>query len=338
MEFTKEGFIKAYDEYIKAVNQYSHADSITVSKKRELVSYGKNLLKENPNNKEIACIVYSGLPLGYSGMYENLSDELKNDKLTTLFALNNFDSASYGKMGDKLKSDRDVMFAFASNTEGISSAAYFSENLKKDEYFWEEVLTYAYIRGNNSLDTVLYKLIELDKLQNLNLDFNVINAAATKIKEKGKEKGDNIYSSHLATFSIKSGSINPHFIEDVFQGNVEKVEERIKNSDCSKYIQSLFIEESQKARNSKIEVSNTQTEDIKEEKTTNQIANKKEELEKNKELVKALSTIAKLAPELLSQEQKTMLEKYFSILDSEETYQTDNTMSETPTLKSGRVK
>ena len=56
------------------------------NKKLQLGEYGIALLQNNPNNKEIACIVYSGLPLQY-GAYSSLSEEVRNDKLVTLFAL-----------------------------------------------------------------------------------------------------------------------------------------------------------------------------------------------------------------------------------------------------------
>ena len=42
------------------------------NKKLQLGEYGIALLQNNPNNKEIACIVYSGLPLQY-GAYSSLS-------------------------------------------------------------------------------------------------------------------------------------------------------------------------------------------------------------------------------------------------------------------------
>ena len=167
MEYTKEGFIKLYDEYRQAF--HNHADALTyedrlkaselkTQKYHELGSYGESLLKQNPNNKEIACIVYSGLPLK-SGAYSSLSDELKNDKLVTLLALNNFDETSYNSIGENLKGDKEVMFALANNTAGVLSASQLSENLVKDEKFWVELLTYAYIRGNDTLDVVISHLV-----------------------------------------------------------------------------------------------------------------------------------------------------------------------------------
>lgn len=345
MEYTKEGFIKLYDEYRQAF--HNHADALTyedrlkaselkTQKYHELGSYGESLLKQNPNNKEIACIVYSGLPLK-SGAYSSLSDELKNDKLVTLLALNNFDETSYNSIGENLKGDKEVMFALANNTAGVLSASQLSENLVKDEKFWVELLTYAYIRENDTLDVVISQLHELDNSHNLNLDFNVINAAAMEVKANGHERGDNQDRAKLSTSALTTrASFSPHFMENLFQGNVEEVE---KCRDCSAGLHEFLVSEAQKARASKMTSTNTHTESVplqKEEpaeETHTETPEKTEDVEQVKKVVEALSALRNVSPDLLSAEQQAILEKsekYLAMLNGG--------MSEEATIESRKVR
>ena len=333
MEYTKEGFIKLYDEYRQADKDHSE---LKTQKYHELGSYGESLLKQNPNNKEIACIVYSGLPLK-SGAYSSLSDELKNDKLVTLLALNNFDETSYNSIGENLKGDKEVMFALANNTAGVLSASQLSENLVKDEKFWVELLTYAYIRGNNTLDMVISQLHELDNSHNLNLDFNVINAAAMEVKANGHERGDNQDRAKLSTSALTTrASFSPHFMENLFQGNVEEVE---KCRDCSAGLHEFLVSEAQKARASKMTSTNTHTESVplqKEEpaeETHTETPEKTEDVEQVKKVVEALSALRNVSPDLLSAEQQAILEKsekYLAMLNGG--------MSEEATIESRKVR
>lgn len=333
MEYTKEGFIKLYDEYRQADKDHSE---LKTQKYHELGSYGESLLKQNPNNKEIACIVYSGLPLK-SGAYSSLSDELKNDKLVTLLALNNFDETSYNSIGENLKSDKEVMFALANNTTGVLSASQLSENLVKDEKFWVELLTYAYIRGNDTLDVVISQLHELDNSHNLNLDFNVINAAAMEVKANGHERGDNQDRAKLSTSALTTrASFSPHFMENLFQGNVEEVE---KCRECSAGLHEFLVSEAQKARASKMTSTNTHTESVplqKEEpaeETHTETPEKTEDVEQVKKVVEALSALRNVSPDLLSAEQQAILEKsekYLAMLNGG--------MSEEATIESRKVR
>lgn len=333
MEYTKEGFIKLYDEYRQADKDHSE---LKTQKYHELGSYGESLLKQNPNNKEIACIVYSGLPLK-SGAYSSLSDELKNDKLVTLLALNNFDETSYNSIGENLKSDKEVMFALANNTTGVLSASQLSENLVKDEKFWVELLTYAYIRGNDTLDVVISQLHELDNSHNLNLDFNVINAAAMEVKANGHERGDNQDRAKLSTSALTTrASFSPHFMENLFQGNVEEVE---KCRECSAGLHEFLVSEAQKARASKMTSTNTHTESVplqKEEpaeETHTETPEKTEDVEQVKKVVEALSALRNVSPDLLSAEQQAILEKsekYLAMLN--------DGMSEEATIESRKVR
>lgn len=238
MEYTKEGFIKLFDELNDINNEEKEI------KEEQLVNYAKELLKNNPNNKELACIVYSGLPhLGYK-YYDSLSEELRNDKFVTLLALENFDRTVSGQnIGEDLKNDREVMFSFARNTDGVGSAFYFSDELKRDKEFWVDLLTYAYVSPNTPLDNALFDLEKSNREGKWNLDFDVIYAAANEVRAKGNEYGDSIYSCKISASNLASS--NPHFMDEVFKGNVEYVstEKRFNNFG---YAHEIYISEAKK--------------------------------------------------------------------------------------------
>lgn len=342
MEYTLEGFIKLYDEKIEIENKHinavsdeaRHYSNLVSQKRTELGTYGKELLKQHPNDKEIVCTVYAGMPLGY-GNYEELSNELKNDKLVTLLALNNFDRSSYANIGDNLKSDKEVMFALAKNTQGTVSATQFSKELSGDRSFWTELLSDAYRTSSESINSVLAQIKNVNEQYNLNLDLNMIISVANEIKE--------IKTSPLET-AYYNMYLTPHTMQNVFQGEVEKVEETTKLLG-NQALNELLLSEATVAKEQKegkiFEEPITKTEhteatptiendDKIEENPTNE---KAEDLKEKKELFKTLTDLKKINPNFLSDEQNKMLEElesYFKtiIKDDAESYQLDSSMSE----------
>ena len=311
------------------------------NKKLQLGKYGIALLQNNPNNKEITCIVYSGLPLQY-GAYSSLSEEVRNDKLVTLLALEKFDHTAFGEsIGKDLRNDKEVMFSFARNTTGVGSVVYFSDELKKDKNFWVDLLTYAYVSPSNSLDYALYQLQQINNHLNLNLDFNVINAAAAEVKAKGHEHGDTIYNCEISAMNLVGCS--PHFMDEVLKGNVEYVSND-QNFLNSGYVHELYISEAkkyqEKAMSSEMtsslnkfdSVSNVQEEtainipqesepqdNIEEQKSPFSIS--AEEFETRKKTYESLKMLESLNPDILSSEQKNFIletEAYFQTMGFQE--------------------
>lgn len=121
MNYTKEEFLLLYEQW-KTLNDkinddLSNSVSVYDSKKEraaleELKSklhiYAVNLIEQNPDNREIACIVYSAFDLWAPSVYERLSENLKNDKLVTMLAIKKFDESAYGKIGNNLRNDRKL--------------------------------------------------------------------------------------------------------------------------------------------------------------------------------------------------------------------------------------
>lgn len=346
MEYTIDGFIKLYDENKKfegVISRDIQEIQERENKKLQLGEYGIALLKNNPNNKEIACIVYSGLPLK-CGAYSSLSEEVRNDKLVTLFALEKFDGTISGEnIGKNLRNDREVMFSFARNTVGVGSVAYFSDELKKDKNFWVDLLTYAYVSPSNSLGYALYQLQQINNHLNLNLDFNVINAAAAEVKAKGHEQGDSIYNCGISAMNLVG--CTPHFMEEVLKGNVEYVsnEQKFLNfglahelyvSEAKKYQEKAMSSEMTSSLNKFDNVSNVQEEttinipqesepqdNIEEQKSPFSIS--AEEFETRKKTYESLKMLESLNPDILSSEQKNF------ILETEAYLQTMGVQEET---------
>lgn len=346
MEYTIDGFIKLYDENKKfegVISRDIQEIQERENKKLQLGEYGIALLQNNPNNKEIACIVYSGLPLK-CGAYSSLSEEVRNDKLVTLFALEKFDGTISGEnIGKNLRNDREVMFSFARNTVGVGSVAYFSDELKKDKNFWVDLLTYAYVSPSNSLGYALYQLQQINNHLNLNLDFNVINAAAAEVKAKGHEQGDSIYNCGISAMNLVG--CTPHFMEEVLKGNVEYVsnEQKFLNfglahelyvSEAKKYQEKAMSSEMTSSLNKFDNVSNVQEEttinipqesepqdNIEEQKSPFSIS--AEEFETRKKTYESLKMLESLNPDILSSEQKNF------ILETEAYLQTMGVQEET---------
>lgn len=346
MEYTIDGFIKLYDENKKfegVISRDIQEIQERENKKLQLGEYGIALLQNNPNNKEIACIVYSGLPLK-CGAYSSLSEEVRNDKLVTLFALEKFDGTISGEnIGKNLRNDREVMFSFARNTTGVGSVAYFSDELKKDKNFWVDLLTYAYVSPSNSLGYALYQLQQINNHLNLNLDFNIINAAAAEVKAKGHEQGDTIYNCKISAMNLVGCS--PHFMDEVLKGNVEYVstEQKFLNfglahelyvSEAKKYQEKAMSSEMTSSLNKFDNVSNVQEEttinipqesepqdNIEEQKSPFSIS--AEEFETRKKTYESLKMLESLNPDILSSEQKNF------ILETEAYLQTMGVQEET---------
>ncbi len=346
MEYTIDGFIKLYDENKKfegVISRDIQEIQERENKKLQLGEYGIALLQNNPNNKEIACIVYSGLPLK-CGAYSSLSAEVRNDKLVTLFALEKFDGTISGEnIGKNLRNDREVMFSFARNTVGVGSVVYFSDELKKDKNFWVDLLTYAYVSPSNSLGYALYQLQQINNHLNLNLDFNVINAAAAEVKAKGHEQGDSIYNCEISAMNLVGCS--PHFMDEVLKGNVEYVsnEQNFLNfglahelyvSEAKKYQEKAMSSEMTSSLNKFDNVSNVQEEttiniplesepqdNIEEQKSPFSIS--AEEFETRKKTYDSLKMLESLNPDILSSEQKNF------ILETEAYLQTMGVQEET---------
>lgn len=346
MEYTIDGFIKLYDENKKfegVISRDIQEIQERENKKLQLGEYGIALLQNNPNNKEIACIVYSGLPLK-CGAYSSLSEEVRNDKLVTLFALEKFDGTISGEnIGKNLRNDREVMFSFARNTTGVGSVAYFSDELKKDKNFWVDLLTYAYVSPSNSLGYALYQLQQINNHLNLNLDFNIINAAAAEVKAKGHEQGDTIYNCGISVMNLVGCS--PHFMDEVLKGNVEYVsnEQNFLNfglahelyvSEAKKYQEKAMSSEMTSSLNKFDNVSNVQEEttinipqesepqdNIEEQKSPFSIS--AEEFETRKKTYESLKMLESLNPDILSSEQKNF------ILETEAYLQTMGVQEET---------
>lgn len=346
MEYTIDGFIKLYDENKKfegVISRDIQEIQERENKKLQLGEYGIALLQNNPNNKEIACIVYSGLPLK-CGAYSSLSEEVRNDKLVTLFALEKFDGTISGEnIGKNLRNDREVMFSFARNTTGVGSVAYFSDELKKDKNFWVDLLTYAYVSPSNSLGYALYQLQQINNHLNLNLDFNIINAAAAEVKAKGHEQGDSIYNCGISAMNLVGCS--PHFMDEVLKGNVEYVsnEQNFLNfglahelyvSEAKKYQEKAMSSEMTSSLNKFDNVSNVQEEttinipqesepqdNIEEQKSPFSIS--AEEFETRKKTYESLKMLESLNPDILSSEQKNF------ILETEAYLQTMGVQEET---------
>lgn len=346
MEYTIDGFIKLYDENKKfegVISRDIQEIQERENKKLQLGEYGIALLQNNPNNKEIACIVYSGLPLK-CGAYSSLSEEVRNDKLVTLLALEKFDGTIFGEnIGKNLRNDREVMFSFARNTVGVGSVAYFSDELKKDKNFWVDLLTYAYVSPSNSLGYALYQLQQINNHLNLNLDFNVINAAAAEVKTKGHEQGDSIYNCGISAMNLVG--CTPHFMEEVLKGNVEYVsnEQKFLNfglahelyvSEAKKYQEKAMSSEMTSSLNKFDNVSNVQEEttinipqesepqdNIEEQKSPFSIS--AEEFETRKKTYESLKMLESLNPDILSSEQKNF------ILETEAYLQTMGVQEET---------
>ena len=345
MEYTIDGFIKLYDENKKfegVISRDIQEIQERENKKLQLAEYGIALLQNNPNNKEIACIVYSGLPLK-CGAYSSLSEEVRNDKLVTLFALEKFDGTISGEnIGKNLRNDREVMFSFARNTVGVGSVAYFSDELKKDKNFWVDLLTYAYVSPSNSLGYALYQLQQINSHLNLNLDFNVIDAAAAEVKTKRHEQGDTIYNCEISAMNLVGCS--PHFMDEVLKGNVEYVsnEQKFLNfglahelyvSEAKEYQEKAMSSEMTSSLNKFDSVSNIQEEttinipqesepqdNIEEQKNPSISA---EELETRKKTYESLKMLESLNPDMLSSEQKNF------ILETETYLQTMGVQEET---------
>lgn len=346
MEYTIDGFIKLYDENKKfegVISRDIQEIQERENKKLQLGEYGIALLQNNPNNKEIACIVYSGLPLK-CGAYSSLSEEVRNDKLVTLFALEKFDGTISGEnIGKNLRNDREVMFSFARNTTGVGSVSYFSDELKKDKNFWVDLLTYAYVSPSNSLGYALYQLQQINNHLNLNLDFNIINAAAAEVKAKGHEQGDTIYNCKISAMNLVGCS--PHFMDEVLKGNVEYVstEQNFLNfglahelyvSEAKKYQEKAMSSEMTSSLNKFDNVSNVQEEttinipqesepqdNIEEQKSPFSIS--AEEFETRKKTYESLKMLESLNPDILSSEQKNF------ILETEAYLQTMGVQEET---------
>ena len=346
MEYTIDGFIKLYDENKKfegVISRDIQEIQERENKKLQLGEYGIALLQNNPNNKEIACIVYSGLPLK-CGAYSSLSEEVRNDKLVTLFALEKFDGTISGEnIGKNLRNDREVMFSFSRNTTGVGSVAYFSDELKKDKNFWVDLLTYAYVSPSNSLGYALYQLQQINNHLNLNLDFNIINAAAAEVKAKGHEQGDTIYNCKISAMNLVGCS--PHFMDEVLKGNVEYVstEQKFLNfglahelyvSEAKKYQEKAMSSEMTSSLNKFDNVSNVQEEttinipqesepqdNIEEQKSPFSIS--AEEFETRKKTYESLKMLESLNPDILSSEQKNF------ILETEAYLQTMGVQEET---------
>lgn len=382
MNYTLEGFLKLYDELREAENKHSNSTSdklryysnIVSQKRAEIEQYGKELLQQHPSDKEIACTVYAGLPLG-SGAYTSLSDELKNDKLVTLLALNNFDQSSYANIGDKLKSDKEVMFALAKNTTGVLSVTEFSKTLANDKSFWVELLSDAYRTSTQSIDNVLSEISKINDKYQLNLNLEMITSTAHEITS--------IKESPLETYYYRA-YLTPHRMQSMFQGDVEKIEDITKYLG-NKTLNELLLAEATKAKKQKEgnileestikiehdEINPTVENDIsidnsqklaeyranseirkkgQEEETAKRIeiskeretwhnskenpSNKRiEELKEMKELLKTLTALKKINPNLLSDEQNKILkesETYLEMLNkaNNKSHQIDTGMSE----------
>ena len=160
---------------------------------------------------------------------------------------------------------------------------------------------------------------------------------AMEVKANGHERGDNQDKAKLSTSALTTrASFSPHFMENLFQGNVEEVE---KCRDCSVGLHEFLVSEAQKARASKMTSTNTHTESVplqKEEpaeETHTETPEKTEDVEQVKKVVEALSALRNVSPDLLSAEQQAILEKsekYLAMLNGG--------MSEEATIESRKVR
>ena len=159
MDYSKEGFLSLYEQLktlenkideerrnkVPENNLQKEKSSLQELKSKlwdyanKLWDYAINLIEQNPDNREIACIVYSAFDFHTFGIYERLSDNLKNDKLVTMLALKKFDSSAYGRVGNNFRNDPEVMYLLIKQVNSVDGISQCSPELLGNPEFWREI-------------------------------------------------------------------------------------------------------------------------------------------------------------------------------------------------------
>ena len=242
MNYSKEEFMKKYDEWFdcKMDLNRSLANSGPVDYQKRnrlnqlydnLCKYGVGLLKQNPNDREIACIVYSAFELQAPSLYEYLSDELKNDKLVTMLAIKKFDMKACEQVGERLKSDKEVMYLLLKHTSGLIGITKFAPELLIDESFWKEIFASRCIclasEVGNQFGQVYYDIAKLNEKYRLGINMSMIYGDFSRAMEHPSVNSNldvmGLYNSNWTN--------NPHLVDEMVKGHVDVINNYVVDSE-----------------------------------------------------------------------------------------------------------
>lgn len=243
MTYTKEEFLLLYEQWktlknkiiealrsnvsVEAINKENVAKDDLYSK---LIQYAKHLVEQNPDDKSIVCTVYGTFELKAPRIYEILSDRLKNDKLVTMLAIKKFDESAYGRLGNDLRSDPEVMYLLIKHTIGVSGISQCSPELLNNPLFWQEIFAsrdtcLASEIGDNFV-TVLNGIKQLNIDNGLNIDMELVkNQFDLAMKQKSRYSTLNIMGLYNSSWTY-----NPEIIQKVIDGDIETINKYLPNS------------------------------------------------------------------------------------------------------------
>ena len=236
MNYSKEEFLSLYEQWKVLNNKINEAlgknvPGFDLRKERvaleelysKMHSYAINLIQQNPDNREIACVVYSAFDLRAPMIYEKLSENLRNDKLVTMLAIKKFDESAYGRIGNNLRNDPEVMYLLIKNVQGVNGISQCSQELLGDLAFWREVfesrnVSLASEVGNN-FRTVIHSISQLDNNYGLNIDMNLVNEQFNMAMSK-----ESRYSTLDVMGLYNSQWTNsPEIVQKVINGDIEMI-------------------------------------------------------------------------------------------------------------------
>ena len=243
MNYSKEDFLSLYEQWKTLNNKINEAlgnkiPATKLKKERDvleklrlaLYSYAPKVVKQNPDDKEIACIVYSAFNLRAPRIYEKLSENLKNDKLVTMLAIKKFDESAYTRVGKELRGDPEVMYLLIKHVSGVDGISQCSPELLSDSVFWKEIFE----SRNNCLASevgsdfsqVIPKIYELIGKYELNIDMGIVTQQYWLAKDKESRDSSfdvmGLYNSDWTT--------NPQIVQKVLNGDMETINKYLPES------------------------------------------------------------------------------------------------------------
>ena len=227
-----QSFLEVYDELQAVKNKRANITDYHQNRvyadleskiSADLRAYGRQLIKDFPNDREIVCIVYAAMPLWAPRLYESLGEDLRNDKLTTMLAIRHFDESAYGRVGASLRGDKETMFLLATHVAGEQSITQFAPSLLNDQSFWIEAMGDSdvfHLITPDDYGSFLYRVNRVNEKYNLKMDMGVLISASEYAKEK-----DRNYHSPLAVMNTyPSWADDPRLIREIVNGNEDVIQ------------------------------------------------------------------------------------------------------------------